>query len=983
MNHTLLRLRCHVQYYEWGDTDFIPALLGIDNPVREPYAELWMGAHPDLPAEAEVDGKWIPLNELIDAVPREVLGPAVTREFEGRLPYLFKVLSARAPLSIQAHPSKEDAQEGFARENAAAVPLTAQDRNYRDDNHKPELLAALTDFYGLLGFRPLPEIARIVEQTPEFRELMPGFEPTSAYLKAFFEKFMNLPQAGVDAILDPLVQRLKEADAKRPFTREEMEYWVLVADRDYSTDGHRDRGLLSIYLLNLVHLQPGEAMYLSAGILHAYLEGSGMEIMANSNNVMRGGLSHQHVDVPELLVNVTFEGGLAEIVRPAPIPDSREWRYATPVSEFELRRLEIGGGQPHENSGAHSAEIVILVAAEDDARVTAKSGDRSLELRRGDVFLAPFGTAYTVSAAGPATFYKATVPTACPPACAGQENEMLFRGRRPTALAFGTSGLRGLVTDITDLEAYVNTRGFLDYLFTIGEVRRGDVVCIAGDLRPSTESPERSIMRAVARAIEDAGLEMDNLGKIPTPALVYCALQNGHASVMITGSHIPFDRNGIKFNKTSGEVLKADESGILDAVAAVRRAEYGRPDTESLFQDDGMFKPDEGRPLPPVNEEAERDYRRRFVEFFPPRGLQGKRVVFFQHSAVGRDLWIELLEALGAEVHPVGRSEEFVAIDTENISAERLDDLQRMADEVTRSHGPVDAVLSTDGDSDRPLLCGVDAHGAVRFYGGDLLGIVVADYLDAHSISIPISANDAVDLHFGHRGITPAKTKIGSPYVIKSMQEAQASGASHVVGWEANGGFLLGSAVQKNGRSLSPLPSRDAALPMLAALFSTIEHSCSIVELFAQLPPRFSKAGLIDEFPVETSRALVQRFSPRDGNIKEIRFEGQRVTLHQADGKTEAASGSMATEQRAVRDELGRYFTTDGGFGRIVGINTIDGVRIFFAGGDIAHIRPSGNAPQLRLYACADTQARADEIVAMGIREPDGLLRRLATTVTA
>ena len=416
MNHDLLRLRCHVQHYAWGDTDFIPALLGIDNPQREPYAELWMGAHSDLPAEADADGKWVPLNALIEASPEEVLGPAVTREFEGRLPYLLKVLSAKAPLSIQAHPSKNVAQEGFARENAAGVPLTARHRNYRDDNHKPELLTALTDFYGLRGFRPLREIARVLQQTPEFRTLMPGFEPTAACLKALYEKFMSLPQAEVDSILDPLVQRLKEADAKRPFTREELEYWVLKADRDYSTDGHRDRGLLSIYLLNLVHLRPGEAIYLPAGILHAYLEGSGMEIMASSNNVLRGGLTPKHVDVPELLATLTFEGGSAEIVRPAPIPDSREWRYATPAGEFELSRLEIGAGQPHENTAAHSAEIVILVAAEDDARVTVKSGDRSLELRRGDVFLAPFGTAYTVSAAGSATLYKATVPTACPPA---------------------------------------------------------------------------------------------------------------------------------------------------------------------------------------------------------------------------------------------------------------------------------------------------------------------------------------------------------------------------------------------------------------------------------------------------------------------------------------------------------------------------------------------------------------------------------------
>jgi len=520
-----------------------------------------------------------------------------------------------------------------------------------------------------------------------------------------------------------------------------------------------------------------------------------------------------------------------------------------------------------------------------------------------------------------------------------------FRGRRPTALAFGTSGLRGLVDDITDLEAYINTRGFLDYLFKAGDLVRGDTVCIAGDRRPSTESPNRSIMRAVARAIEDAGLEADNLGLIPTPALTFYALQKGCASVMITGSHIPFDRNGIKFNRTAGEVLKADESGILEAVTVVRRSEYERSEPESLFRDGGMFKPGDHRPLPAVNPDAGRVYLQRYLDFFPQQGLAGKRIVFFQHSAVGRDLVVELLRELGAEVHPAARSEAFIPIDTEDIPAERLEDLQAMADTVARAHGPVDAVLSTDGDSDRPLLCGVDTEGRVRFYGGDLLGLVVAEYLQADAISVPISANDAVDIQSAKRGVTPVKTRIGSPYVISSMQEARAQGASAIVGWEANGGFLLGSTVRRDGRTLGALPTRDAVLPILAALFASIDQACTLVELFDAVPPRFSKAGLIDEFPRATSRALVERFSHG--------------------------------EETAIRNELAGHFNAEGGFDAILKINTIDGVRIYFANGDIAHIRPSGNAPQLRLYACADTQARADEIVALGIREPDGILRRL------
>jgi mannose-6-phosphate isomerase class I len=225
---------------------------------------------------------------------------------------------------------------------------------------------------------------------------------------------MSLPQAEVDSILDPLVRRLREAEARVPFTRDQPEYWLLKADREHSKDGHRERGLLSVYLLNLVHLQPGEAMYLPAGVLHAYLEGSGVEIMANSNNVLRGGLTPKHVDVPELLAILKFEGGPAEILRPAIMPNGGEWRYETPAREFELRRVEIDNRQPHRNSADHSAEIVILVVAQQDARVTAESGSRSLQLRRGDVFLSPFGNPYTVKAGNPATLYKATVPTASP-----------------------------------------------------------------------------------------------------------------------------------------------------------------------------------------------------------------------------------------------------------------------------------------------------------------------------------------------------------------------------------------------------------------------------------------------------------------------------------------------------------------------------------------------------------------------------------------
>ncbi len=406
---TLLRLSAGVQHYAWGDTRFIPALLSQANPEDKPCAELWMGAHPDLPAKAELDGASIGLDELIGHCATAMLGPAVAAEFDGRLPYLFKVLAAAQPLSIQAHPTKAVAEEGFARENDAGIPITAKHRNYKDDNHKPELIAALTDFYALRGFRPRSEIAQVLREVPELSHLQANFEPSPAGLKAIYEHFMLLPQADVDGVLGPLIQRLEAEEKQRPFARSDREYWVLRAHQQFSLEGHQDRGLFSIFLLNLVHLRPGEAMYLSAGILHAYLEGAGMEIMANSNNVLRGGLTPKHVDVPELLANVTFSGGEPEIVRAVRIPDSQEWAYKTPAREFELRRIEVADGQPYRSGTQHSADI--LLAIHDGGEpLTVRGADEQFQLNKGSVVLAPTGVEYSISTSGQAVLYRATIP---------------------------------------------------------------------------------------------------------------------------------------------------------------------------------------------------------------------------------------------------------------------------------------------------------------------------------------------------------------------------------------------------------------------------------------------------------------------------------------------------------------------------------------------------------------------------------------------
>lgn len=439
----LFELHCGVQHYAWGDRNFIPSLLGISNAEGKPYAELWMGAHPDLPSAIEVDGSVVPLNAFINTSPEAILGPAVVRDFGSRLPFLFKVISAAKPLSVQVHPSQEKAREGFARENAAGIPQGARNRNYHDDDHKPELIAALTDFYCLRGFRPLQKIAEILKEVPEFRQIMPEFQPTSTCLRILYEKIMYLPQEQVDSVFDPLMRRLEGADKKRAFTREKRGYWVLRADREYSEAGHRDRGLFFIYLLNLVHLRPGDALYLPAGIHHSYLEGAGIEIMASSNNVLRGGLTPKHVDVPELLENVTFEGSEPNMVRATRIVGTREWVYRTPAREFELRRVEITRGNPHHKEADHSVEIFV-VAAGDPAGITVTSGEQILGLRRGGALLVPWGVPYTLRTHSEATVYKATVPER-PAEISLQDSEPLFRGRRPSALRFGTSGLRGLV----------------------------------------------------------------------------------------------------------------------------------------------------------------------------------------------------------------------------------------------------------------------------------------------------------------------------------------------------------------------------------------------------------------------------------------------------------------------------------------------------------------------------------------------------------
>lgn len=400
---TVLRLEGRIQHYAWGSRDYIPALLGRPYPAGAPWAELWLGAHPDLPSTVELGAESAGLDALIGCCPERVLGRQAARRY-GELPYLLKVLSAAVPLSIQAHPTKDQAEIGYAREDAMGIPLSAPQRNYKDTNHKPEALVALTEFHALRGFRSLAEIAALPSEVPEFAPLMEGFEATPAGLQSLYRRLMTLEQGVVDATLAPLLQRLRR---EMPSDPGERGYWALEADREFSRDGHHDRGLFSVWLLNLMRLAPGEGIYLPAGNLHAYLRGTGMELMANSNNVLRGGLTPKHVDVPELLDVVVFEGGEPEVLRP--VREGAESVYRSGAEEFQLRRIDLAPGESWESGRDHGVDILVVTAAGGD--VSVESGERLLGLARGESLFAPAGIAYTLQAGEtPATLFRATVP---------------------------------------------------------------------------------------------------------------------------------------------------------------------------------------------------------------------------------------------------------------------------------------------------------------------------------------------------------------------------------------------------------------------------------------------------------------------------------------------------------------------------------------------------------------------------------------------
>lgn len=385
-------LECAVAHYDWGDREFLPALLGRDFDGK-PCAELWVGAHPARPSRVRVGKGEVGLDQVFANQPG-LLGTAVQTRF-GELPFLAKILCAAAPLSIQVHPSVGKARAGFERENAEGIPLTARERNYADPNHKPELLVALTPFIGLRGFRPLEQIANTLASFPTLKPFESSLRHSG--LAGLYQALMNLPQAQVNATLSPIVERARGVDD----SRDPLMWLAHAAERFHGPDGH-DRGLFSVLLLNLIHLAPGEAMYLPAGVLHAYLRGTGIEVMANSNNVLRGGLTPKHVDVPELIDNVEFRGETPEIVRAQPTAAPSLAVYPTDCPEFALQRWSL-----HGDHSATADTVQVLLLIEGDATLTFAGQTSSI--RPGHPWLIPAGVTYAVTGQD-VDLYRVVVP---------------------------------------------------------------------------------------------------------------------------------------------------------------------------------------------------------------------------------------------------------------------------------------------------------------------------------------------------------------------------------------------------------------------------------------------------------------------------------------------------------------------------------------------------------------------------------------------
>ncbi|MBT1445090.1 phosphomannomutase [Shewanella sp. JM162201] len=453
-----------------------------------------------------------------------------------------------------------------------------------------------------------------------------------------------------------------------------------------------------------------------------------------------------------------------------------------------------------------------------------------------------------------------------------------------SGVKFGTSGARGLVTQFTDRVCGAFTLAFLTTLQTRQPVTR---LAVAIDRRPSSPDMAAACIGA-ARAL---GIEVDYMGTVPTPALALYALDKKIPAIMVTGSHIPFDRNGLKFYRPDGEIDKQDEADILACKAPLPAFEPQRPE--------------------PSND-ARRLYCKRYMAMFPDTPLDGMRIGLYEHSAAGRDISAAILSALGAEVISLGRTETFVPIDTEAVShADKL-----LGQEWAEQH-QLDALFSTDGDGDRPLLA--DEHG--QWLRGDILGLLCADTLGYQALAVPVSCNSAIEL--SGRFTQIKRTRIGSPYVIEAMLQLS-SAHEKVAGFEANGGFMT-----------QELPTRDALLPALAVLVRARTENRPLSQLLASLPGRFTASDRLQDVCAATAKPWLDHWQQDIASFCRSFAPGQKV----------------------------------------IETSRIDGLRMGLNSGDVIHIRPSGNAPELRCYVESGSETAATALLQHALQTLNNAVR--------
>lgn len=451
-----------------------------------------------------------------------------------------------------------------------------------------------------------------------------------------------------------------------------------------------------------------------------------------------------------------------------------------------------------------------------------------------------------------------------------------------SSIAFGTSGARGLVVDFTPEICAAFTHAFVAVLRKEFAPKQ---LALAIDNRPSSYA----MAQACAAALLQAGVEPIYYGVIPTPALAYQAMQDDMPCIMVTGSHIPFDRNGLKFYRPDGEITKADELAILAA--------------EIEFAPLSVLSPLVASSL------AAENYCSRYASLFAADMLAGKRIGIYEHSSAGRELYAPLFSSLGAEVVRIERSDQFVPIDTEAVA-----EADKVKARAWSKQYQLDAIFSTDGDGDRPLVA--DENG--EWLRGDILGVLCAQAMSMQALAVPVSCNTIIE--YIPQFDKVSRTRIGSPYVIAEFAEL-AKSYHAISGFEANGGYLQGSDVVINGKQLKALPTRDAVLPAIM-LLSAAQH-VGIAALVSALPQRYTHSDRIQNFATEKSQLII---------IK---------------GAIEPA----------------RLLKCLGLDGELLAQDQTDGLRLTLASGDIVHLRPSGNAPELRCYAESDNTESAKNLV--------------------